>query len=67
MGFVPPIDRHPCPVLSAIMSQVFTSCDWLQVCGHQNNTSVLETDNNGMAAISLDIITVSVHSLVLKL
>lgn len=67
MRFVSSIDRHPCPVLSAITSQMFPPQNCLQVCGHQYYSWILETDNNFLAVISRDIITVSVNSLVLKL
>lgn len=67
MGFVSPIDRHACSMLPAIMSQMFPPRNCLQVCGHQCYSLILETDNNCLAVISLDIITVSVNSLVLKL
>ena len=63
MGFVSPIDRHPCPLLSAITSQMFPPQNCPQVCGHQYYSLILETDNNCLAVISLDIITVSINSL----
>jgi len=54
-------------MLSAITSQMFPPRNCLQVYGHQYYSLILETDNNCLAVISLDIITVSVNSLVLKL
>lgn len=67
MGWVAPIDRRPCSLLSATMSQVFPPCRHLQVYGHQDCTLMMEPDSNCLAMISPDIITVSVHSLVTKL
>ena len=67
MGFVPPIDRHPCPVSSAITSQMFPPCSHLLVYGHQDYSLILETDSNCLVVIPLDILTIRVNSLVLKL
>lgn len=67
MRFVSSTDRRPFPVLSAITSQMFPPQNCLQICGHQYYSLVLETDNNCLAVISLDMITVSVNFLVLKL
>jgi hypothetical protein len=48
------IDVSPCPVLSAIVPQLFPLHDH-QICGRQNVASALETDDNRSATNSLSI------------
>ena len=48
-AFLFPVATSQRPVLSAIVSQLFPSHDYLQICGRQDISSTLETDDNRSA------------------
>jgi hypothetical protein len=49
MSFSLSVECSPCPMLSTIVSQLFLPHSHLQICGHQEFASVLETDDNSLA------------------
>lgn len=65
--FLFPVHICPCPVLSVIVSQLFHPRNYVQMCGHNDLTSALETHDNQWLKNSPVVITNSVGSLVRKL
>lgn len=56
-----------CSVLSAIVLQLFPTPGCLEICDHQDFPSVLEKDINCLTTNSTYVISINVHSLVMKL
>jgi hypothetical protein len=61
-----PLDISSCPVLSAIVSQVFAPRGHLYLCSRQDSASVLETVDKRLLTNCHNKITVDAGSLVTK-
>jgi hypothetical protein len=57
-AFLLPVDISPCPLLPAIVSQMFPARDQLYICGRQDFVSALEAVDNLSATNSPAISTI---------